>query len=77
MTLERKEAAEDPGRAASDPSLGARASVSRREWFKASVGGSVGLALGGLLDVPAVRVAAKELKLSQVSELTTSCNFCS
>jgi formate dehydrogenase major subunit len=52
-------------------------SISRREWLKASVGGGVGLALGGLLDVRAVRAATQELKLSRVSEFTTSCNFCS
>ena len=38
---------------------------------------SAGLALGGLLDVPAMRAATKDLKLSDVSEFTTSCNFCS
>jgi len=51
--------------------------ISRREWIKASVGGGAGLALGGLLDVPTIRAATQELKLSQVSEFTTSCNFCS
>jgi formate dehydrogenase major subunit len=35
------------------------------------------LALGGLLDVRAMRAATEELKLSNVSEFTTSCNFCS
>ncbi len=34
------------------------------------------LALGGL-DVPAMRAATRNLKLSNVSEFTTSCNFCS
>jgi len=51
--------------------------IGRRDWFKASVGGSVGLALGGLIDVRTVRAATKELKLSNLSEFTTSCNFCS
>ncbi|HEY1467717.1 MAG TPA: hypothetical protein VGF61_01645 [Candidatus Acidoferrum sp.] len=51
--------------------------ISRREWFRASIGGSVGLAVGGLIDVAAVRAATKALKLSNVSEFTTSCNFCS
>ena len=51
--------------------------MGRREWFRASIGGSVGLAIGGLIDVAAVRAATKELKLSNVSEFTTSCNFCS
>ncbi|HET7207549.1 MAG TPA: hypothetical protein VFI95_13305 [Terriglobales bacterium] len=51
--------------------------ISRREWFRSSVGGGVGLAVGGFIDVAAVRTATKELKLSSVSEFTTSCNFCS
>ena len=57
--------------ASSSPPMG------RREWLKASVGGGLGLTLGGLLDLPRVRAATQELKLSQVSEFTTSCNFCS
>ena len=36
----------------------------------------MGLALGGLVDLSAVRAAAQELKLTSVSEFTTSCNFC-
>jgi formate dehydrogenase major subunit len=52
-------------------------SFNRREWLKAAVGGSVGLALGSVVDMPTVRAAAKKLKLANVSEFTTSCNFCS
>ena len=51
--------------------------VTRRELLKLTVAGGAGLALGGLLDVSAVRAATKDLKLSDVSEFTTSCNFCS
>jgi formate dehydrogenase major subunit len=51
--------------------------ISRRDWLKRAVGGGAGLALGGLLDVPAIRAAAEQLKLANVSEFTTSCNFCS
>ena len=51
--------------------------VSRRDLFRLTFGGGAGLALGGLLDVPAMRAATKDLKLSDVSEFTTSCNFCS
>jgi formate dehydrogenase major subunit len=58
-------------------SLPQSATVGRRNWLKLSVGGGVGLALGGLLDVPAMRAATKDLKLSEISEFTTSCNFCS
>jgi len=51
--------------------------VNRRHWLRTVVGGSVGLALDGLLDLPTVRAANQELKLANVSEFTTSCNFCS
>ena len=51
--------------------------LSRRDWLRASIGGSAGLALGGLLDARAVTAAAQAVKLSNVSEFTTSCNFCS
>jgi formate dehydrogenase major subunit len=51
--------------------------VNRREWLKSALGGGVGLALGGVLDVTAVRAATSELKLANISEFTTSCNFCS
>jgi formate dehydrogenase major subunit len=45
--------------------------------MKVAVGGTLGLALDGLIDVPTVRAATKNLKLANVSEFTTSCNFCS
>src|SRR5277367_1047099 len=51
--------------------------VTRREWFKAAAGGCAGLALGTLVDVEAVRASTQKLKLSDVNEFTTSCNFCS
>ena len=51
--------------------------ITRRDLFKLTFGGGSGLALGGLLDVPAMRAATKDVKLSDVSEFTTSCNFCS
>jgi len=51
--------------------------INRRNWIRAAVGGSVGLALDGLLDLPTVRAATQKLKLANVSEFTTSCNFCS
>jgi formate dehydrogenase major subunit len=57
------------------PSAHSMTAVSRRDWMKTSVGGAMGLAVGGLIDVAAVRAATKELK--KVSEFTTSCNFCS
>ncbi|HEU4892481.1 MAG TPA: hypothetical protein VFT47_13080 [Vicinamibacterales bacterium] len=54
-----------------------RAGVSRRGWLKLAVGGGAGLALDGVLDITAVQAATRELKLSNVTEFTTSCNFCS
>ena len=51
--------------------------ISRRNLLKLSLSGGGGLALGGLLDWPAIEAASRELKLSNVSEFTTSCNFCS
>jgi formate dehydrogenase major subunit len=54
-----------------------QSAVSRRDLLKLTLGGGAGLALGGLLDVSEVRAATKDLKLSEVSEFTTSCNFCS
>ena len=59
------------------PNPAASTGVGRREWLKATLGGGAGLALHGLLDVPAVSAASREFKLSNVSEFTTSCNFCS
>src|ERR1700745_4436992 len=61
----------------SRPGAHSMTAVSRRDWMKTSVGGAMGLAVGGLIDVAAVRAATKELKLSKMSEFTTSCNFCS
>jgi len=62
-----------------NPNAGARhrTAVSRRDWLRVTTGGTLGLALGGLLDLPAVRAATEQLKLANVSEFTTSCNFCS
>src|SRR4029077_6357992 len=54
-----------------------RPTINRRDLLRLTLGGGAGLALGGLLDVPAMRAATKDLKLAEVSEFTTSCNFCS
>jgi formate dehydrogenase major subunit len=53
------------------------AGVSRRAFLKLSVSGAAGLPLTGLLDFPSMKAAASQMKLSEVSEFTTSCNFCS
>ena len=57
------------------PAVGA--TVSRRDLLRLTFRGVGGLTLAGLVDVPAARAATDSMKLSQVSEFTTSCNFCS
>jgi len=66
-----------PCRSDAGPHSSSLPGISRRDWLRASVGGGVGLALDGLLDLPAARAATQNFKLSDVSEFTTSCNFCS
>ena len=68
---------EDQSQLEDHPVTSGLTGINRRDWIRAAVGGSVGLALDGLLDLPTVRAASKELKLANVSEFTTSCNFCS
>ena len=51
--------------------------LSRRRWLQLTAGGSVGLALGSVVDVTEVRAATRDAKLANVTEATTSCNFCS
>ena len=51
--------------------------VNRRHLLRLTLLGGAGLGLDGLLDVREIRAATKDLKLSQVAEFTTSCNFCS
>jgi formate dehydrogenase major subunit len=51
--------------------------VSRRTVLKWTLGAGAGLAVGEILDMPAVKAASQKLKLSQINEYTTSCNFCS
>jgi len=53
------------------------AGVSRRDLLRLGFRGAGGLTLAGLVDVPAARAATEAMKLSEVSEFTTSCNFCS
>ena len=53
------------------------ARLSRRRWLQVTAGGAAGLSLGSVLDVAAVRAATRDLKLANVTEATTSCNFCS
>jgi formate dehydrogenase major subunit len=51
--------------------------VNRRDLLRLTLLGGAGLTLDGLLDVREVRAATANLRLSQVAEFTTSCNFCS
>ena len=51
--------------------------ISRRTFAKGLATGGGGLALSSVLDAQAVRDATRQLKLSNVNEFTTSCNFCS
>src|ERR1700758_1156801 len=51
--------------------------ASRRECFKRTARVCAGLALGTLVDIPTVRASTQKLKLSEINEFTTSCNFCS
>jgi formate dehydrogenase major subunit len=59
------------------PSIKAEKSFSRRDLLKLTIGGGAGLALSGLIDLPTVRAANQQLKLANISEFSTSCNFCS
>jgi formate dehydrogenase major subunit len=59
----------------SDP--GAPASVNRRDFLKLAACGGAVLTLDDVVDAKAVRAATANLKLSEVSEFTTACNFCS
>jgi formate dehydrogenase major subunit len=51
--------------------------VDRRRLLKLAACGGAGLAIDAFVDVPAMRAATQAMKLSNVSEFTTSCNFCS
>ena len=52
-------------------------SIDRRDMLKLALCGGAGLKVGDVLDAPALKTAARDLKLSDVQEFTTSCNFCS
>src|SRR4051794_21944639 len=51
--------------------------VNRRRWLKLASGGVAGLAIDAVLDLTTVKAATRNMKLANVSEFTTSCNFCS
>src|SRR5262249_5968065 len=68
---------EDPAAAEGDPGPKPHRSVSRRDLLKLSLGTGAGLALGGFVNVPEMRAATKGVKLADINEFTTACNFCS
>ncbi len=74
--IEEREINEEIANASEKPAK-TRAGVTRREWFKTAASGCAGLALGGFVDLEAVRASTLTMKLSDVNEFTTSCNFCS
>ena len=51
--------------------------INRRDWLRLTVSGGAGLAIADLLDLSTVRASTQKLKLENISEFTTSCNFCS
>ena len=53
-----------------------RIGVTRRDLLRLTIGGGAGLAVGGLVEWPAAAAAAQAMKVSNVQEFTTSCNFC-
>ena len=56
---------------------GSQGRFPRRDLLRLAVGGGTGLALGGIVDLSAVKASAQTLQLANVTEFTTSCNFCS
>jgi formate dehydrogenase major subunit len=63
-----------------DSSSTPQAGIRRRDLLKLGAFGGIGtfgLALDGLVDVPAVRESNRRLKLNDITEFTTACNFCS
>jgi formate dehydrogenase major subunit len=68
-----------PIAAATTPESNSKSSTksSRREWFKSAAGGCAGLAISSIVDLQVVQANTKNLKLAEVNEFTTSCNFCS
>jgi len=59
------------------PRVPGAAAVNRRDLFRLAAGAGAGFALCRLVDLPTVKAATEKLKVAQVTEFTTSCNFCS
>ena len=60
-----------------EDSVSSNTGLSRRRWLQVTAGGVAGLTLTSVIDVGAVRAATRDIKLANVTEHTTSCNFCS
>ena len=59
------------------PGPAGQASFDRRDFLKIAACAGATLTLDGVVDAKAVQAATRNLKLSDVSEFTTACNFCS
>jgi formate dehydrogenase major subunit len=70
-------ALEDGPTKTSPQANGGQAAFNRRSLFRLAAGAGGGLALDSVLDLTKVKAAAQQLKLSNVQEFTTACNFCS
>ena len=68
---------QNPSESPVDRSATPGSTISRRDLFRLTLAGGSGLAVGGLLDMPPMRAATQDVKLSDVSQFTTSYNFCS
>jgi len=77
MDLRKPEGIEGSSNQAQPSPHGQKRVVSRRDMLKLTLGAGAGLAVCEILDMPTVKAASQKLKLSQVNEYTTSCNFCS
>jgi len=78
MEPSKAETKNNPSRQAdADADTRSLTNVSRRQLLRLTAGGGAGLAIGGLVDLSTVRAATQQLKLTNVKEFTTSCNFCS
>jgi formate dehydrogenase major subunit len=69
--------ARSDGRSAGPSGTRAAPIHSRRDLLRLGFSGAAGLPLAGLVDSAALRATARDLKLADVQEFTTSCNFCS
>jgi formate dehydrogenase major subunit len=69
-----------PDTRSADSNSMSQVGVRRRDLLKLGAFGAFGgygLALDGLVDVPAIRESNRRLKLNDITEFTTACNFCS